>query len=104
MTPEAADYIRSGLRPPVAGQQLALIAVFRRAEMIDGEERVWFEGKHFEISTYDATQRRNAQVFEVFGQRVSIATSTLESLRGCTLTIRRVPDCSGQLRVLIVAA
>ena len=104
MTPEAADYVHSYLRPPSVGQELALITVLRQAQIVDGQERVWFEGEHFMVSTYDIGQRPNAEHIELFGHPVSIVPSTLESLRGRTLTIRRVPDCSGEPRDVLVAA
>ena len=104
MTPEAADYVRSRLRPPAAGEELALITVLRQAEMVDGQERVWFDGEHFMVCTYDIGRRPNAQHIELFGHQVSIVPSTLESLRGRTLTIRRAVDCSGESRDVLVAA
>lgn len=102
MTPEAADYLRSCLRRPVAGQELALIAVLRRADIIGGREQVWFDSENFMVCTYDIGQRPNAQHIELFGHQVSIVSSTLESLRGRTLSIRRVPGCSGESRDVLV--
>lgn len=104
MTPEAADYVRSRLRPPAAGEELALITVLRQAEMVGGQERVWFDGEHFMVCTYDIGRRPNAWHIELFGHQVSIVPSTLESLRGRTLTIRRLASCSGQSRDVLVAA
>ena len=104
MTPEAAEHVRSRLRSPAAGEELALITVLRHAEMVDGQERVWFDGEHFMVCTYDIGRRPNAQHIELFGHQVSIVPSTMESLRGRTLTIRRVPDCSGESRDVLVAA
>lgn len=104
MTPEAAEYVRSHLHPPAAGKELALITVIRQAEIIDGQERVWFDGEHFMVCAYDIRQRPNALHLELFGHQVSIVPSTLESLRGWTLTIRRVPGCSGGSRNVLVAA
>src|SRR5580765_8265171 len=93
MTPEAADYVRSRLRSPAAGEELALITVTRQAGIIDGQERVWFDGEHFMVCIYDIGRRPNAQHVEMFGHHVSLVPSTLESLRGRTLSIRRVPGC-----------
>jgi len=104
MTPEAADYIRSRLRSPAAREELALITATRQAEIIDGQERVWFDGEHFMVCIYDIGRRPNAQHVELFGHQVSIVPSTLESLRGRTLSIRRVPGCSGESRDVLVAA
>ena len=104
MTPEAADYVRSRLRPPAAGEELALITALRQAEMVGGQERVWFDGEHFMICFYDVGGRPQAEHIELLGHRVSIVQSTLESLRGRTLTVRRMPDSSGELRDVLVAA
>jgi hypothetical protein len=104
MTPQAADHVRSRLCPPAAGEELALITVLRQAEMVDGQERVWFDGEHFMVCTYAIGQRPSAKHIELFGQQVSIEPSTLESLRGRTLSIRRVPGCSGDSRDVLVAA
>src|SRR5262245_28538891 len=104
MTPEVADYVRSRVSPPAAGQELALITVLRQGEMVDGQERVWFDGEHFLVCIYNIGQRPNAQHIELFGHEVSIVPSTLESLRGRTLTVRSVPDCSGELRDVLVLA
>ena len=104
MTPEAVDYVRSRLRPPAAGEELALITALRQAEMVGGQERVWFDGEHFMICTYDIGRRPNAQHIVLFGHQVSIVPSTLESLRGRTLTIQRVPGCLGESRDVLVAA
>ena len=49
--------MRSFMRTPCASQELALIAVRRRAEMVGGRERVWFDGEHFMICVYDVGQR-----------------------------------------------
>jgi hypothetical protein len=103
MTPQAADYISSRLRPPAAGEELALIPVLRQAEMVDGQERVWFDGEHFMVCTYDIGKRPNAQHIELFGHQVSIVPSTLESLRGRTLTIRCVRGVQGESRDVLVA-
>ena len=102
MTPEAAGYVRSHLRPTAAGEELALITVLRQAEMVGGQERVWFDSEHFMVCTYDIGRRPDAQHIELFGHQVSIVPSTLESLRGRTLTIRRVPGCSGESRDVLV--
>src|SRR5262249_43406956 len=104
MTPEASDYVRSCLRPPSPGEELALITVLRQAKIIDGQERVWFDSEHFMICTYNLGRRPYARHIELFGHQVSIVPSTLESLRDRTLTIRRVVDCSGELRDVLVAA
>ena len=104
MTPEAADYVRSRLRPPAAGEELALITVLRQAKMDGGQEQDWFDGEHFMVCTYDIGRRPNAQRIELFGHQVSSVPSTLESLRGRTLAIRCVPDCSGGSRDVLVAA
>jgi hypothetical protein len=104
MTPEAADYVRSRLRSPAAGEELALITATRQAEIIDGQERIWFDGEHFMVCIYDIARRPNAQHVELFGHQVSIVPSTLESLRGRTLSIQRVPGCSGESRDVLVAA
>jgi len=98
MTPEAADYIRSQLRPPRVGEELALITVLRQAKIVDGQERVWFDGEHFMVCTYNIGQRPHAQHIELFGHQVSIAPSTLESLRGRTLAVRRVVERRGLFR------
>jgi hypothetical protein len=98
MTPEAADYVRSRLRSPNAGEELALVTVLRQGEVVDGEERIGFEGEHFMICTYDIGQRPQAEHIELFGHKVSIVPSTLETLRGRTLTVRRVVERRGTLR------
>jgi hypothetical protein len=98
MTPEAAEYVRSRLQPPAAGEELALITVLRQAEMVGGQERVWFDGEHFMLCTYNVGQRPNAQHIELFGHQISIVPSTLESLRGRTLTVRRVVERRGWFR------
>jgi hypothetical protein len=103
MTPEAVDYVRSRLRPPAAGKELALITGTRKAEIVDGQERVWFDGENFMVCIYDIGRRLNAQHVELFGHQVSIVPSTLESLCGRTLSIRRVPGCSGESRDVLVA-
>ena len=104
MTPEAADYVRFHLRPAAAGEELALITALRQAEIVGGQERVWFAGEHFMVCTYEIGRKSNVQRIELFGYQVSIVPSTLESLRGRTLAIRRVPGCSGELRDVLVAA
>jgi hypothetical protein len=104
VSPEAADYLRSVMRAPAAGDELALITVLRQGEMVDGREQVWFEGEHFMLGVYDVGRRPHAEHVELLGHRVSIVPSTLESLRGRTLTIRRVPGCSGESRVVLVVA
>jgi hypothetical protein len=92
ITPEAANYMRSVMRPPDAGQELALITVLRQAELVRGQERIWFDGEHFMLCIYNIGQRPHAQHFELFGHQVSIVSSTLESLKGRTLTVRRVVE------------
>jgi len=90
MTPEAAEHVRSHLRPPDAGEELALITVLRQGEVVRGRERTWIDGEHFMVCTYNIGQRPNAQQIELFGHQVSIVPSTLESLRGRTLAVRHV--------------
>ena len=104
VSPEAADYMRSVMRAPRAGEELALITVLRQAEMVGGQEQAWFDGEHFMLSIYDVGRRPHAEHIELFGHRVSIVPSTLESLRGRTLTVQRVPGSSGELRDVLVAA
>jgi hypothetical protein len=104
ISPEASNYMRSVLRPPNAGEELALVTVLRQAEMVDGQERVWFEGEHFMICFYNVGKRSHAHHVELFGFRVSIVPYTLDSLRGRVLTIRRVVDASGKSRDILVAA
>ena len=104
MTPEAADYLRARLRSPASGEELALITATRQAEATDGQERVWFNGEHFMICTYDIQRRPSTHHIELFGHQISIAPSTLASLRGRTLSIRLVPGCSGEPRIVLVAA
>jgi hypothetical protein len=103
MTPEAADFVRSCLRPPRAGEELAFITVLRQAEIIGGQEQVWLDGEHFRVCTYEIGRRPNARHIELFGHRVSIVPSTLGSLQGRTLTLRRVAGCSGESREVLVA-
>jgi hypothetical protein len=98
MTPGAAEYVQSHLLPPDPGQELALITVLRRGEVVDGRERTWYDGEHFMVCTYNIGQRPDAQHIELFGHQVSIVPSTLESLRGRTLTVRRVVERRGGFR------
>lgn len=100
IAPEAADYIRSLMRPPNAGQELALITALRQAEIVGGQERVWFDGEHFMICYYDIGQRPHAEHIELFGHQVSIVPSTLKSLSGRTLTLQRVVERRGWFRKL----
>jgi hypothetical protein len=72
--------------------------------MVGDQERFWFDGEHFKICFYDIGQRSQAEHVELLGYRVSVVRSTLESLRGRTLTVRRVADSSGELRDVLVAA
>ena len=104
ISPEAADYLRTVMRPPDSGQEVALIMVLRQAETVDGRERVWFDGEHFMICSYDVGQRPHAEHIELLGHCVSIVPSTLESLRGRTLTVRRVVQPRGVTRHVLVAA
>ncbi len=104
ISPEAADYLRSVMRRPLADEELALITVHRQAEMVGEQERFSFDGEHFMICFYDVGRRPQAEHIELFGYRVSIVQSTLESLRGRTLTVRRVADSSGELRDVLVAS
>ena len=104
VSPEAADHIRSVMRAPAAGEELALIMVLRQAKMVGGREQVWFEGEHFMLGNYDVGRRPHAERIELLGHRVSIVPSTLELLRGRTLMIRHVADCTGELRDVLVAA
>src|SRR5262245_57589068 len=98
ISPEAADYIHSVMRPPGPGRELALITVLRQAQLVDGQERVWFDGEHFMLCFYDIGQRPDAEHIELFGQQVSVVPSTLESLRGRTLMVRRVVERRGWFR------
>src|SRR5439155_1700337 len=95
---EAADYMRSVMRLPDGGQELALITVLRQAEVVRGQERIWFDGEHFMVCTYNIGQRPHAEHIELFGHQVSIVPSTLESLRGRTLRVRRVVERRGWFR------
>jgi len=104
VSPEAADYMRSIMQPPRPGQELALITVLRQAELAGGREQVWFDGEHFMICVYDVGQRPQAEHIDLLGHSVSIVPSTLESLRGRTLTVRRSVDCSGESRDVLVIA
>ena len=104
ISPEAADYMRSVMRHPLAGEELALITVHRQAEMVGGREQFCFDGEHFMICFYDVGQMPRAEHIELLGHRVSIVHSTLESLRGRTLAVRRVADSSGEFRDVLVAA
>ena len=87
---EAAEYMRSVMRTPEAGLELALITVLRQAEVVDGREQVWFDGEHFMICFHDVGRRRGAEQIELLGHRVSIMPSTLDSLFFALLTPQNV--------------
>ena len=101
LTPEATGYVRSHLQQPGPGEELALITVLRRSCVADGKERVWFEGEHFMICTYDVGQRPHADHVDLFGYRVSVLPSTLDALRGRTLSVRHVTERRGWFRKVI---
>lgn len=96
--------MRSVMRAPAAGEELALITVLRQAEMFDGREQVCFDGEHFMLGVYDVGRKPHAEHVELLGHRVSIVPSTLESLRGRTLTVRHVADRSGVMRHVLGVA
>lgn len=107
MTPEAAEYVRAHLSRPRLGQELGLVTCLRKSEMIEGEEHIVFDGEHFMFGVYDVGQRPDAEYVDLFGHLVSIVPSTLESLRGRTLTVRRIAKhCGGskQLEVDVLVA
>ena len=53
--------MRSVMRAPATGEELALITVLRQADIVDGREQVWFDGEHFMLGVYDVEQRPHAE-------------------------------------------
>ena len=54
------------------------------------KEQVWFEDEHFIFGFYETGQRPEEWHINIFGHPVSIEPSTLESLRGRTLTLKQI--------------